>query len=79
MLCSSDGIRDSICLHRASAAPLSPRFGSSHHDERSTNSPLERTTPPSLVSMNWNGLPGTVTSECWSGWIPFGCNWSVPS
>src|SRR5512143_897813 len=78
-LWSSDGIRESICLQRSSEAPLSPRFGSSHHEERSTNTPLERITPPSLVSMNWNGLPGTVTIECWSGCSPLGCNGSVPS
>ena len=32
------------------------RLGSSHQLERSTNAPLERMTPPSLASKNWNGL-----------------------
>ena len=41
--------------------------------------PSERITPPSLVSRNWNGLPGTVTIACWSGWSPLGCSESVPS
>src|SRR5215211_3548231 len=63
-LSSLDGTRDSICLHRASSAASSPRFGSSHHDERSTNDPLERITPPSLLSMNRNGLFGCVTKSC---------------
>src|SRR5512136_148595 len=78
-LSSLDGIAESICRHRSSDAPLSPRLGSSHHDDRLTSSPLERITPPSLVSMNWNGLPGTVTIECWSGCSPLGCNGSAPS
>ena len=45
MLRSSDGMRESICLQRASASPLKARFGSSHHEERSTSSPLERIRP----------------------------------
>src|SRR5512139_1537301 len=48
MLSSFDGIAESICLQRSSAAPVKPLFGSSHQEERSTNSPLERITPPSL-------------------------------
>ena len=78
-LAAPTGSRDSICWQRASAAPVSPRFGSSHQDERSTNSPLERMTPPSFVSKNWNGLFGFVTRSCWSGCSPFGCSESVPS
>jgi hypothetical protein len=76
---SRDGIRESICSQRALSAPARPRFGSSHQSERSTNSPLERITPPSFVSKNWNGLLGLVAIACWSGWSPFGCSSSVPS
>ena len=36
-------------------------------------------TPPSFASMNSNGLPGTVTSSCWSGWSAFGWIGSVAS
>src|SRR5262245_55872387 len=79
ILSSLDGIRDSICWQRARALPDRPRFGSVQNDERSTKDPLERMTPPSLLSKNWNGLFGLTTNACWSGWSPFGCSWSVPS
>src|SRR6266498_5489758 len=59
-LVSFDGMRESSCLQRTSLSPLSPRLGSSHHEERSTNSPLERITPPSPASMNWNGSFGFI-------------------
>ena len=73
------GIFESICRQRSSAEPPSPRFGSSHHADRSTRSPLERMIPPSFASKNWYGLFGFVTSACWSGCSPFGCSGSVPS
>ena len=46
---------------------------------RKLNTPLDRITPPSLVSKNWNGSFGLVTSACWSGCSPFGCSGSVAS
>src|SRR5262245_406716 len=64
-LVSSDGMLESIWWQRASE--FAERFRLSHHDERSTRSPLDRITPPSFVSKNWNGLLGFVTRACWSG------------
>jgi hypothetical protein len=63
-LSSLDGIAESICLQRAFWSAFRSRRASSHHDERSTSLPLERITPPSLLSKNWNGLPGFVTRKC---------------
>jgi len=63
-----DGIENSMQTgtYKVSAA-LSPRV--SHFADTSANLPSERTTPPSEPVMNCNGLPGTVTTACWSGWI----------
>src|SRR5918995_1627028 len=66
---SFDGIRESICSQRSISGPFNRRSGGLvHHDERSTNVPLDRITPPSFVSKNWNGLFGFVTMLGW----PFG-------
>ena len=47
--------------------------------ESSTNSPFDRITPPSPVSMNCFQSAGFVTIECWSGWVPCGWRLSVAS
>jgi len=57
-----------IALQNVVVAASSPR--ESHFAEVSAKLPSERITPPSEPAMNWNGLPGTVTSACWSGCMP---------
>ena len=51
----------------------------SQRDDVSTTVPSDRISPPSEPSMNWSGLPGTVTSACWSGCSMFGVVGDVPS
>src|SRR4051812_35906096 len=69
-LVSFPGTRDSSCWQSARLAPVSPRVA--HSAEVSTNSPLERTRPPSEPKKATFGFDGTVTIACWSGCIPFG-------
>ena len=62
------GTREVSDLQYAVSAAFRPRV--SHFADASANAPSERITPPSEPTMNRSGLPGTVTSACWSGCIP---------
>src|SRR5437764_3165520 len=59
------GTRQRSDLQYAVSAAFRPR--ESHLDETSANLPSEIWMPPSSPTMNCDGLPGTVTSACWSG------------
>src|SRR5713101_4194283 len=61
-LVSKVGTRERSCWQRAKAVADNPR--EFQLAETSAKDPLERMTPPSDDSQNWNGLFGLVTRRC---------------
>src|SRR4051812_2136675 len=77
MFVYAPGTAESSDLHCGSCAAV--RWRESHRADVSTRVPSDRIRPPSEPSMNWSGLPGMVTSACWSGCRPFGVVGDVAS